>query len=67
MTSNNWFTNARYGLYSLLERGEWLCNFHGQMTEEGSSLCWLLRRSPDDTATLGGLRTPKASNKNPKN
>ena len=23
MKANNWFTEARYGLYSLLERGEW--------------------------------------------
>ena len=26
MTSNNWFTEARYGLYSLLERAEWVWN-----------------------------------------
>jgi alpha-L-fucosidase len=32
MTTNNWFTEARYGLfihyglYSLLERGEWVWN-----------------------------------------
>jgi hypothetical protein len=26
MKANNWFTEALYGLYSLLERGEWVWN-----------------------------------------
>jgi glyoxylase-like metal-dependent hydrolase (beta-lactamase superfamily II) len=35
-------------------RGDW--NFHGPMTVKGNSLFWLLRRSPGDKATLGGLQ-----------
>jgi alpha-L-fucosidase len=35
-------------------RGDW--NLHGPMTVKGNSLFWLLRRSPRDKATLGGLQ-----------
>ena len=44
MTSNNWFTNARYGLfihyglYSLLERGEWVWNREEIPLEEYNQL-----------------------------
>src|SRR4051794_35642981 len=41
---NSWFTNARfglfvhYGLYSLLERGEWVLNREGIAVDEYKSL-----------------------------
>jgi alpha-L-fucosidase len=40
-------------------RGDW--NFHGPMTVKGNSLFWLLRRSPGDKATLGGLQNKVVS------
>ncbi len=44
MTTNNWFTEARYGLfihyglYSLLERGKWVWNREEILLEEYKQL-----------------------------